>query len=509
LFEYPKEEKKDRFLSPYLEENIMRYTKLFGEKSDLTVRRLQYNGRNKIAVMYIDTLVEKDNIDRFVIHELKTHVKELFESPILDPNILSTNKVVELITNDKITDYFLQGYSIIFLDGQQIAYAAETSGGERRPVSESNVETVVRGPRESFNESWITNIGLIRKRIHTSKLHVHKLELGEESKTTVAVLSIKDIAKEKIVKEVISRLDQIQIDGILDSLYIEEIIEDPNGYTPFPTIFNSERPDRIAAGLLEGRIAIIVDGTPVVLMVPATIGLFLAANEDYYQRYDFATFLKLLRVFTFILSFVLPGLYVALLTFHQEMIPTPLLIAITGQREGVPFEIALEVLFMEITFEILREAGLRLPKTIGAAVSIVGGLVLGQAAVEAGLVGQSTVIAVSITAICSFTTPSYNIAITARMLRFFLLILSAALGAFGLIFGLLFLFIHLNSLRSFSVPYLTPLVPFHKTNWRDLFVRAPWWKMEQRPDEIAGDNHYRMPPGTAKRNRLHRRNKKR
>ncbi|HZH60312.1 MAG TPA: spore germination protein, partial [Metabacillus sp.] len=380
----------------------------------------------------------------------------------------------------------------ILLDGHNTAYAAETTGGERRPVTESSVETVVRGPRESFNESIMTNIGLIRRRIKTPKLQVYKKDIGHKTKTSIAVLSIDGIAKGEIVEEVISRINKIDIDGVLDSLYIEEMIEDPKHITPFPTVFNSERPDRIAAGLLEGRIAIIVDGTPGVLLVPATIGLFLTSNEDYYQRYDFASFMKLLRGMTFLLSFILPGFYVALLTYHQEMIPTPLLIAITGQREGVPFGVALEVALMEITFEILREAGLRLPKTIGAAVSIVGGLVLGQAAVEAGLVGQATVIAVSLTAICSFTTPSYNIAITARLLRFILLLLSAVLGAFGLIFGLLLVFIHLNSLRSFSIPYLTPLVPFHKEGWKDLFIRVPWRQMTQRPDEITNDNQNRM-----------------
>jgi spore germination protein KA len=477
-----------------IEENIKWYTELFGSSSDFTIRYLMTGKQGRIAIMYIDSLIDKNTIDQHVIREVNQLSKDIRESSLEKKEItVSTHKMMEVTTHKKVTELLLQGYSILFIDDRNIAYAAETSGGERRPVSESNVETVVRGPRESFNESWITNVGLIRRKIYSPKLQIYKKQIGQETKTTVVVLSVKGVAKESIVKEVISRLDKIKIDGVLESLYIEEMIEDPNGYTPFPTVFNSEKPDRIAAGLLEGRVAIIVDGTPVVLLVPTTISLFLTSNEDYYQRYDFSSALKILRMFTFILSFVLPGVYVALLTFHQEMIPTPLLIAITGQREGVPFGIAIEVAIMEITFEILREAGLRLPKTIGAAVSIVGGLVLGQAAVEAGLVGQATVIAVSLTAICSFTTPSYNIAITARLLRFVLLLLSATLGAFGLIFGLLFIFIHLNSLRSFSVPYLSPLVPFHKGNWRDLFIRVSWPRMKNRPNEVAGDNQDRLP----------------
>lgn len=471
-----------------LEENIKRYEEIFGKDSDLSARYMQ-NDQCKIGILFIDSLIEKEVLDQHVIRVLNSQLRDTVD---LNKFSLSTNKIKEITKHEEVLEHLLQGYSIIFMDGQTTAYAAETSGGERRPVTESSVETVVRGPREAFNESLITNIGLIRRRIHTPKLQVYKKSIGKESKTSVAVLFIDGIAKEKIAKEVISRVDKINIDAILDSLYIEELIEDPKIYSPFPTIFNSERPDRIAAGLLEGRIAIIVDGTPVVLLVPATIGLFLTSNEDYYQRFDISSFMKVLRGFTFVLSIILPGLYVALLTYHQEMIPTPLLIAITGQREGVPFGTAIEVALMEITFEILREAGIRLPKTIGAAISIVGGLVLGQAAVDAGLVAQGTVIVVALTAISSFTTPSYNIAITARLLRFVLLLLSSFLGAFGLIFGLLLILVHLNSIRSFSVPYLAPMVPFHKGDWRDLFIRVSWRDMKQRPEEISNENENRM-----------------
>lgn len=487
--EHSKEPEENKVVLYDLAENIKRYKDVFGEDSDLSVRYMQHESL-KMAILFIDSLVEKEIMDQHVIHVLNNQINDIVSAD--EEIILSTSKTKKITKHKEVLEHLLQGYSIILFDGYPIAYAAETAGGDRRPVTESSVETVVRGPRESFNESIMTNIGLIRRRVHTPHLQIYKKELGKESKTSVAVLYIKGIAKDNIVEEVISRIDNISIDAVLDSLYIEELIEDPQRYSPFPTIFNSERPDRISAGLLEGRIAIIVDGTPVVLLVPATIGLFLTSNEDYYQRYDISSLMKILRGGAFVLSIILPGLYVALLTYHQEMIPTPLLIAVTGQREGVPFGIAIEVAIMEITFEILREAGIRLPKTVGAAISIVGGLVLGQAAVDAGLVGQGTVIVVALTAISSFTTPSYNIAITARMIRFILLILSSFLGAFGLIFGLIFLLIHLNSLRSFSVPYLSPIVPFHKGDWKDLFIRVPWSHMKERPEEISNNNKNRM-----------------
>lgn len=486
-------------LSANLEENTELLRSLFGDKSDLVVRHVHSKGLLRAAVIYLDTLIDNALMDEFVIKEMQIRLDRLaLEGYILPLNAdkfdLFTHQMEVISTLGEAIQCLLRGNSVVLLDSHVEAICAGTGGGERRSVSEPTNESVVRGPRESFNETLQTNIGLVRRRLNTHRLRIEKLKLGKLSNTPVAVLHIEGVAQQEIVEEVKSRLHEIDIDGILESLYIEEMIEDSRSYTPFPTIFNTERPDRIAAGLLEGRVAILLEGTPIGLLVPATLGMFLYSNEDYYERYDIASFLKILRSFTFILSIVMPGFYVAILTFHQEMIPTPLLIALTGQREGVPFGIAIEVALMEITFEILREAGIRLPKTIGSAVSIVGGLVLGQAAVEAGLVGAGTVIAVSITAIASFCTPSYNLAIAARLLRFFILALTAMLGAFGLFFGLILIIIHLNSLRSFSVPYLSPVAPFHRKGWRDLFIRFPWWAMKQRPEEVAGANEYRMSP---------------
>ena len=457
----------------------------FDHTDDLGMRRIALRGGAQEAIVfYLDALIDKLVVDQFIVREL------LHGAPASVPQdggiAPATNKLATASTVEEAAKAILTGNAVVLVGGSACAYIAPAEGGERRAVSEPAAEAVVRGPRESFNESIQTNIGLVRKRLLTNKLKVENRSIGKLSNTSVSVLYLKGVAKDSIVEEVRSRLSKIDIDGIIESQYIEEFIEDPV-YSPFPTVFNTERPDRVAAALLEGRIAILTDGTPVALIVPATISLFLYSNEDYYQRFDMASLLKLLRTVTFLLSFMMPSFYVALLTFHQEMIPTPLLIALTGQREGVPFGIAIEVLLMELTFEILREAGIRLPKTIGSAVSIVGGLVLGQAAVEASLVGAGTVIAVSATAIASFTTPSYGMAIASRMIRFAMLLLAAFIGAFGFFFGLIMLVIHLNSIRSFGVPYLSPMMPFHRRSWRDLFIRVPWWSMRQNPQEVAQD----------------------
>jgi spore germination protein KA len=312
-------------------------------------------------------------------------------------------------------------------------------------------------------------------------------QIGRETQTQVAVMYIKGIAEEAIIQEVHRRLDRIDIDGILESGYIEELIQDGT-YSPFPTIYNSERPDVIAAELLEGKIAILVDGTPFVLVVPAFFVSFLHAPEDYYHRADISSLIRILRYIGMLIAFIAPSLYIAVTTFHQEMLPTDLLIGLAAQREGVPFPAFIEALLMELAFEILREAGIRMPRTIGPAVSVVGTLVIGQAAVEAGIVSPAMVIVVAITAISSFSFPSYSIANSFRMLRFPLMGLAASFGLYGIIVGVIALILHLCSLRTFGIPYMSPIAPFNLPDQKDVFIRAPWWAMVLRPKLLNRKN---------------------
>jgi spore germination protein KA len=256
-------------------------------------------------------------------------------------------------------------------------------------------------------------------------------------------------------------------------------------FTPFPTIYNTERPDAACAALLEGRIVIMVDGTPFVLIAPAVFVQFFQSSEDYYQRADISTSLRFLRFFSFFLALLTPSVYIAVTTFHQEMIPTDLLISLAAQREGVPFPAVVEAIVMEITFEILREAGVRMPRAVGSAISIVGALVLGQSAVEAGIVSASMVIIVSLTAISSFVCPSFNMAISIRLLRFLFMIAAATFGLFGISIGIIIMVAHLASLRSFGVPYLSPMAPFIPAVQKDVLVRAPIWAMFTRPRFIS------------------------
>lgn len=348
-----------------------------------------------------------------------------------------------------------------------------------------------RGPRQGFTESLQTNISMIRRYIKNPNLWVEKMKKGSVTNTDIALMYIQGICDEKVLKEVKQRLEKIDIDSILESGYIEQLIEDET-FTTFPTMYHTERPDVVAGNLLEGRFAIIVDGTPFVLIAPALFVQFFQSVEDYYSRFDIATSIRILRVLVFFISLVAPAVYVAATTFHQEMIPTQLLVVIAAQREIVPFPAVVEALTMEVAFEILREAGVRLPRVVGSAVSIVGALVIGQAAVQAGIVSPAMVIIVALTAIASFATPAFAMAISARLIRFIFIIASAVMGFYGLILGIIMMFVHLCSLRSFGVPYMSPLAPFSSQGVKDALFRVPWWADEKRPESVSKEDKVRQ-----------------
>lgn len=383
------------------------------------------------------------------------------------------------------------GNALVFADGYDEALICSTQGGEQRSIEEPSTQVSFRGPRQGFTESLETNISMIRRYIKNPNVWVEKMKIGSVTHTDVALMYIHGICDEKVLKEVKQRLKKIDIDSILESGYIEQLIEDET-FTTFPTMYHTERPDVVAGNLLEGRFAIVVDGTPFVLIAPALFVQFFQSVEDYYSRFDIATSIRVLRVLVFFISLVAPAVYVAATTFHQEMIPTQLLVVIAAQREIVPFPAVVEALTMEVAFEILREAGVRLPRVVGSAVSIVGALVIGQAAVQAGIVSPAMVIIVAITAIASFATPAFAMAISARLIRFIFIIASSIMGFYGLILGIIMMFVHLCSLRSFGVPYMSPLAPFSSQGVKDTLFRVPWWADEKRPESISKKDKVRQ-----------------
>ncbi|MFZ5989883.1 MAG: spore germination protein [Bacillota bacterium] len=490
-------------LKQSLEYNTTLVKDTLGGSSDIVVREFSIGERSKIkiAVLYIEGLADKNLINDFILKSLIQEIRSIS----IDPDTLNGKDLFKTLKDlflqdgqsNNISDFgdlynhLLSGDTIILIDGYTRGYVLGSKKWEDRGVQEPNSQTVVRGPRDSFTETLGTNTSLLRRRIKDTNLWIETKQIGRITKTDVAIAYIKGIANDKIIQEVRERLNKIDIDGILESGYIEELIED-KAYTPFPTIYNTERPDAAAAGLLEGRVAILVDGTPFVLLVPALFVQFFQTPEDYYQRFDISTMIRVLRYFCFFVALLTPAIYIAITTFHQEMLPTPLLISIASQREGVPFTAFFEALLMEIVFEILREAGIRMPRVIGPAISIVGALVIGEAAVQAGIVSAVMVIVVSLTAISSFVFPSYNLAIAVRILRFVFMLLSATFGLYGISVGLVALVLHLSSLRSFGIPYMSPAAPFNLNDQKDAILRLPLWSMFTRPHLLSKNNIIRQ-----------------
>lgn len=485
----------DDLLNTSLAKNIKVIQNTLGHSNDIIIREITIGEAepHRLAIISIDGLSDKTMISDSVIDKLMANIEEDQEIEITTINqyvrssYLTVGDVMNIENFTSLYYAILNGETVILLDGFAEGIVTSTKSAKDRAVTEPSTESVIRGPRESFTETLRTNTALIRRKIKSPNLWIKSRVIGEVTQTDVAVMYIHGIASDKIVTEVLARLDRINIDGILESGYIEDFIQDSKN-TMFPTVYNSERPDVIAGELLDGKIAILVDGTPFVLVVPALFTSFLQSAEDYYQHWMISSLIRILRFFGISLALVAPSLYVAITTFHQEMLPTAMLISIASQREGVPFPAVVEALIMELAFEILREAGLRMPRTIGPAVSIVGTLVIGQAAVDAGVVSAVMVIIVALTAICSFLFPAYGLSNTIRVLRFPLMILAAMFGLFGVMFGIIVIILHLCSIRSFGVPYLSPFAPFIIQDQKDAFLLLPRRRLLTRPRLVNQKN---------------------
>ncbi|MGG0412671.1 spore germination protein [Peribacillus simplex] len=498
-------------ISSDLQFNLDHIKKTLGNSSDIVIRDFQAgkNGEIKLGIVYTDGLTDSASIQDFILDTLMVEIRnsdlnvadlnpsDCFE--MIKSRTLPLGGIVEITDFQKLFHHVLSGDTMLLMDGSPTGIALSSRDWVDRGVQEPSSQTVVRGPKDGFTETLRTNTALIRRRIKDPNLWLETKQIGEKTQTDVAIMYLKGVANDKTVSELQSRLNRINIDAILESGYIEELIQD-EVYTPFPTVYNTERPDAVASAILEGRIAILVDGTPFILIVPALMVHFFQSSEDYYQRADIATLIRVLRYLSFFLALLTPSIYVAVSTFHQEMLPTPLLISLSSQREGVPFPAFVEAMMMEVVFEILREAGVRMPRAVGSSISIVGALVIGQAAVEAGFVSATMVIIVSLTAISSFVFPSNSMAMAFRMLRFLFMILAATFGLYGIILGLIVMVLHLNSIRSFGLPYLAPNAPFILQDQKDNIIRMPHWSLLKRPrlisknDTVRGDASSPKPP---------------
>ncbi|MFF2019075.1 spore germination protein [Paenibacillus sp. NPDC058177] len=489
-----------KLLDADLHNNIRSIREALGNSPDLIVREMVLADQWGVALLFINGLADRTMIQTSVLKSLtnlgalKPEQESSFrEAPLayLKEKALTVGDIGYVDGIDTLFTHLLSGDAILLLDGYAEGLRIGVTGREDRTVGEPTSQPSIRGPMDAFTENIQTNISLIRRRIKDPQLWLEIHPIGTITKTSVAIMYQKNIVSGQILKEVRTRLDAIDIDSILESGYIEEFIQDKTA-TPFPTVYNSERPDTIVAGILEGKVAIIIDGTPFVLLVPALFVHFLQTPEDYYQRSDISTLIRMIRFMSFLIVLLAPSFYIAITTFHQEMLPTNLLLNLAAQREGVPFPAFIEALMMEIVYEILREAGIRMPRTVGQAVSIVGTLVIGQSAVEAGIISAAMVIIVSITAISSYVIPANTMSISVRMIRFVLMGLAASFGLFGILVGVIILVLHLNTLRSFGVPYLSPLAPFNLDAQKDSLFRLPWPAMRNRPKMYNRKNPVRQ-----------------
>ncbi|MGJ7913167.1 spore germination protein [Neobacillus sp. LXY-1] len=395
---------------------------------------------------------------------------------------------------ESIIDHILIGNTVLLVDQIDQAFLFSTVKEAGRSVQEPPSESLVRGPREGFVENIGTNLMLIRRKLRNPSLKVRHLRVGRQTNTEIKVVYIKGIADDKVVDEVSKRLSLIDIDGILESHYLESIMADSR-WSPFPTVYSTERPDRVCANLLDGKVAILTDGTPFVLTAPAVFVEFLHSNEDYYNGSLIATFTRWIRLLGLLVTLILPSFILAMNTFHQDLLQTPLLLKIAASREGLPYPVLVEAIFMFITFELVREAGLRMPKVFGGAVIIILGLVLvSQIAVQAGIIGPVMAISVSVAAMVSFILPNYAFHQVVRLLGLPMLLLAGFFGFMGILVGLMFALAHLVSLRSFGVPYFSPISPGRKEGWKDVFIRAPWWAIKTRQPGLDIDNILRTGP---------------
>ena len=476
-----------------LNENIKIIKNIFSNDKTVVYRELSFEKptSTKCMLIYINGMASSqminDNIIKPILLSNRSDINHGEIMDILMQQVLLTGNNKKTNVVDEIIHGIIYGKTMLFIDGFAEVISIDTIGWETRTISEPQAETIVRGPREGFTESLNLNLTLIRRRVINPKLKFLFLKIGKQTKTQICVCYIEGIAEEAILKELMTRLNGIEIDGILDSGYVEELIKDAP-YSPFRTIINTERPDVVVAKLLEGRFAVICDGSPIVLTLPTLFVEVFQSNEDYYDNFLYSSFVRMLRWLCFFISTSTAPIYVALATFHQELLPTSFLLSVYSARKGTPFPSFVEAMAMMIIFEILKEAGLRMPKQVGGAISIVGALVLGDAAVTARLVSAPIVIITSITGIASIMLPQVLGLVEIRII---LLLLSSFLGLYGYIFGVMGLVLHMMSIRSFGIPYMLNVPSFSAQDIKDTAMRAPWWDMYLRP-KMFSKNKKRM-----------------
>jgi len=477
-----------------LDKNIQYFENIFLDCGDMVKRKFPIGASlsRHAYVLYFDAMADRQILEASILPRLMASAQKppenFFSAPIslletIKEGGMTTADLREETDVDKIIQAVLAGDTAIMVDGAEAAVLVATKGFPNRGVPETSTEVVVQGSNEAFSEVMRINTALVRRRIKDPKLKVKQMQVGRRTVTDIALCYLDDVVRKEVLERAEERIKNIDIDGILDCGALEEFIEE-DYQSPFPQTQITERPDKAASAILEGRIAIVVDNSPIVILIPAVIDSFFQSAEDYTQRWEIMSLSRMIRFVAAFFALALPGLYIAVTTFHPNMLPMILTFKMAAARESIPFPAVLEVLIMEFAFELLREAGIRLPRPVGSSIGIIGGLIVGEAAVSAGIVSPIVVIIVALTGIASFAIPSYSLVSAFRLSKFLIIALSAALGLLGFWIALLILLIHLASLKSFGLPYLFPFAAGDIngfTDFKDSIFRLPIIFMKKRP----------------------------
>ena len=474
--------------------NIELITNGLGQQGSMVVKHF-YIGMDQpleAAIIYVNGITNKDIVDRDILNPLMMHIRENLNGKenigdyLCKRYISMSNTLVESDLN-AVVDYLKRGKTAVLINGATEVIIVDTTGGVQRAIMEPMNETAAKGPRDGFVENLEVNISLIRRKVKDKHLNIEQLNVGSRLQSDVALVYINDVVDKQVLEELRKRIESVNVDAILSAGKLEQFIES-YAYTVFPQAFSTERPDRAIGNMLEGRIIVLVEGTPMVLIYPAIFMQFFQAVEDYTERTVISSFVRLLRLMAAIIVITLPSFYLTLIKFNTELIPIKFVTPIVQSRVGIALTPFLEILAMELVVEFLREGGLRLPTKIAQTLSLVGGIIIGDTAIQSKMVSPTTLLIVGITVISTFLIPSYDMSLCIRILRFPMLMLANIMGIFGIAIGWFLILVHLSSLDSLGVPYFE----FHKSDLKDTFIRAPLWKMNKRPEGIPNQDSIRQ-----------------
>ncbi|MDD3839550.1 MAG: spore germination protein [Clostridia bacterium] len=481
--------RKIQFLSTYISKNADIKIKFFNIQSSVN---------KKGAVVYMESVIDNTQFNKNILTPLMVYYNNT-KNKITSTNqidqimnmFITVGQTEKISSSQKMLDSLFEGLAIVMIEGTRDVLSIDVRGGKTRALDEPLLDRTLCGPREGFVETLKINIALIRRKLKDPNFVIEKKVVGTRTRTDVAIMYIEDIADTAIVQKIMNKIDQINIDGMLSSGYLNQYIED-NPYSLLPQARITERTDVVVANLLEGRVAIMADQSPLVVIFPALFIEMFQAAEDYYEKPIQGSFYRIFRFLVFFIAISLPALYISLISFQHELIPYELIFSLAKSRNLVPFPVTLEVLLQEAVIQLVFEAGLRLPSPLGQTLGVVAGILLGQAAISANLASPAVIIVVSTAAISTFAIPNFCMAIAARVIRILMIILSSIFGLYGLSIGWLILFAHLTDLESVGIPYFAPFAPTRYSDLKDMLVRGFVWDMEKRPASVPVKDRIRQ-----------------